>query len=320
MKVQTSIRGRFNQQQEVNTLLKEHVDKLFMSAKDRRWHYESRLKELESFAVKVETGRVKDPSRLEDFLACTLVVPKPSEVQAAAELVGTHFKINEKRPDDVAITKKSAHAFPFDDLRIYCYRENDGTRPPDRTDNVIFEIQIKTFLQHAWGIATHDLSYKTDEVRWGKDRLVAHLKASIEYAELAIHETEMLSQSGMLALSHAPTNAIIDIIQVLKAHWPRNELPANLRSLAQTVNEILSILEMNAADLEVMLSSRSLKTGGLPLNLSPYATILETIIVENETKFLKALKKARVKIVVTPEMSLPAGFPLPSVASKIVVI
>nr|WP_298095489.1 hypothetical protein [uncultured Shinella sp.] len=320
MKVQTSIREKFSQQIEVNSLLKAHIDKLFLGVKSHRWHYESRLKQLESFAVKVETGRVSDPSRLEDFLACTLVVPNVAEMQSAVELVQNNFQIKERRPADVSITKKKADTFPFDDLRLYCWRHNDGTRPPDRSDEIVFEVQIKTFLQHAWGIATHDLSYKTDDVRWGKDRLVAHLKASIEYAELAIHETALLSKSEMLALAHGPTIGVAEVIQVLKAHWSRTDLPENLRSLAQTVYDVISMLKMSPDELGKLLDEKSKTAGAIPLNLSPYSVIVELLIHSRKEDFLKNLKRARFRLLLTPEMNLPEDFPPDFLSERVVVI
>jgi hypothetical protein len=38
------------------------------------WFFTWRLKELESFALKIETGRVSNPVALEDFFACTIVL------------------------------------------------------------------------------------------------------------------------------------------------------------------------------------------------------------------------------------------------------
>ena len=53
---------------------------------------------------------------------------------------------------------------------------------------MIFEVQIKTILQHAWSIATHDLIYKTDTVSWPKERIAFQVKAMLEHAEIAIAE------------------------------------------------------------------------------------------------------------------------------------
>ena len=74
MKISKSLRDIYSSQSEQHKQLQERVDCIMNALKDRRWHYESRVKDLESFALKVETGRYDDPNHVEDFFACTLVV------------------------------------------------------------------------------------------------------------------------------------------------------------------------------------------------------------------------------------------------------
>jgi ppGpp synthetase/RelA/SpoT-type nucleotidyltranferase len=321
MKIQTSIRKIFEDQYQTNARLRMVVDQVMAGLRKPRWHYESRLKEIESFAIKLETGRVEAPEALEDFLACMIVVSNSTEIEQAVSLVSNHFEIKERRPSSPTETRKSADAFPFDDLRLYCSRAKEDFTPPDVTDNVIFEIQIKTFLQHAWAIATHDLSYKTDEVSWGKDRIVAHLKASIEYAEVSIQEARSLAKSPVLALQNARTNALIQTIGILKKHWETDLLPSNLRSLAQTIVQVVDLLEINADELDKLLSDYRSKTGSLPQNLSPYGGVIMALISEFSDPLDKALRKSgRVKLLLTPEIDLPPGFPSEKAAKRTVVI
>ncbi|MER9871838.1 hypothetical protein [Mesorhizobium sp. M0195] len=235
MKIQASVRKIFDDQFEINSLLISHVDSAMRGLKESRWHYESRLKELESFAVKLESGRVTNPRALEDFLACTLVVPTTADVKRAIASVQKQFNIRYRRPKKELETNKAADSFPFDDVRLYCVRYNDGSLPPEPIDNIVFEVQVKTFLQHAWGIATHDFNYKTDVVTWGKDRVVAHLKAALEHVELSLQEANNLASSSVVALVSPKIRSIADVIAVLKKHWKRPDLPDNLRGLAETI-------------------------------------------------------------------------------------
>ncbi len=41
-------------------------------------------------------------------------------------------------------------------------------------------------MQHAWGLATHDLIYKADEINWPKERIAFQIKAMLEQAEVTI--------------------------------------------------------------------------------------------------------------------------------------
>ena len=62
---------------ELYTLLSEQVrELLWKMIEERGWFFLSRLKRLESFALKVETGRVPDPRNLEDFLPAPLSCPQ----------------------------------------------------------------------------------------------------------------------------------------------------------------------------------------------------------------------------------------------------
>jgi ppGpp synthetase/RelA/SpoT-type nucleotidyltranferase len=310
MKVQASIRAIYEQQSPIAEALRARVDGTLQTSKPRRWHFESRIKELKSFALKIETGRVKNPDALEDFLACTIVVPNSASIDEAVRWIGEHFEIKYRRPPDASKTSKSADSFPFDDLRLYCVRGNDGTRPPEPIDNVVFEVQVKTFLQHAWGIATHDLSYKTEDVRWGKDRIASHLKAAVEFAELSIQQAETLSHSPGLQLEHKPTVATADIISLCRTMWRHDELPENLRGLAETVRTILWDAGLTVNHLRTALETAKASSGGLPANLSPYGVILQSLLRSNETQ-IDAMLRSRLKraqILLTPEVELPSTF------------
>ena len=85
MKVSGSIRCIYDDQKATNERLKKMVDRRILGFKDSRWHYESRVKELVSFALKIETGRFEEPATLEDFFACVVVVANASELKQAGE-------------------------------------------------------------------------------------------------------------------------------------------------------------------------------------------------------------------------------------------
>ena len=322
MKVQASIRALYDQQKPVAEALQVQVLGTLESAKPRRWHFESRIKELKSFAIKVETGRVKNPETLEDFLACTVVVPNSASINEAVRWIEERFAIKYRRPPYSSETSKNAESFPFDDLRLYCARGNDGTRPPQAIDNVIFEVQVKTFLQHAWGIATHDLSYKTEDVRWGKDRIVSHLKAAVEFAELSIEQAESLSRSPILQLEHKPTTTTAKIIEICKSLWHQDELPENLRGLAETVRAILKDAGLTIEDLHKALVTAKASSGSLPINLSPYGVILQSLLrcYEPEIDAMLRDKTKKSQILVTPEIELPSTFSPSAYANRVVIV
>lgn len=119
MKISKSLRDIHSSQREQYEQLQGRVDRIINALKYRRWHYESRVKDLESFALKVETGRYDNPDQVEDFFACTLVVENLDSMSKAETLVRRKFKFHERRPKKNNFTSKPSDSFRFDDTRIY---------------------------------------------------------------------------------------------------------------------------------------------------------------------------------------------------------
>jgi ppGpp synthetase/RelA/SpoT-type nucleotidyltranferase len=308
MKIPNSIRSLYSTQIESNERLLALVNKRFNSSKKKHWHYESRLKSEESFAVKIESGRFDNPGGVEDFFACTLVVSNGLEIDEAIKLVNDNFTIHESRPEDPNWTYKSPEAFPFDDLRIYAKWKDDPSQRPTNLTDIVFEIQIKTFLQHAWTIATHDLIYKADDVDWSKQRIAFQIKAMLEHAELSIQEAGKISESTLIAKNNNKFQSLNQTLEIIKMFWDDDRLPANKIGLAQNVHTILNGLKIDVEKLKSILESEGLKDRGAKIqNLSPYGVIVQSLIYCELAAFKKLLKKLpRNRIIITPEIKFPS--------------
>ena len=309
MKIPASIRQIHEDQKAANDRLKNIVDERMAGLKKARWHYESRVKELSSFALKIETGRVQMPAALEDFFACTLVVANATEIVEAEKLVQEHFIVKERRPKKVDKTHKSSDSFPFDDLRVYVtLREGLAVRPTGLA-NISFEVQLKTFLQHAWSIATHDLLYKSDEVNWSKERIAYQIKAMLEHAEISIQEAEGLAACPALAKEDPTTTAIKEGIKLLKAQWVGDQLPSDVRRLSRNITTLLEALRMKIGRLEQILNEGQAQRGSHPSNLSPYGTIVQYLFEVEKEKMISFLKddSMKMKILIAAEIELPVG-------------
>ena len=310
MKVPLSIRRSYDEQREGNARLKEFVDERLKRLKRDRWHYESRLKELESFALKVESGRFPTPEALEDFFACTLVVANGKEIQDAEQLIRDHFTVHERRPPNDKNTPKDPYAFPFDDLRLYVRRRADPALPPREFTGILFEIQVKTFLQHAWSIATHDLIYKTDEANWSKERIAFQIKAMLEHAEVSIYEAEQLAQSQALAKTNRTTKKLQRIIALLRALWNEQDLPKDVRRLAENIQALMTAVKIEAPQLRAILEKQQQQgKGPLTRNLSPYGVVVQSLLSECPDQFRVLLSAAGVrrKEVIPAEIEWPVA-------------
>lgn len=310
MKIPASVRRDWEDQSELNALVQEKADPLLGGALEKRWHYESRLKELESFAQKVETGRI-EPGALEDFFACTIVVPTLDQLADAEQRVRDLLRFGSRRPRRDGHVPFKPEALAFDHVRLYMrLRQPDGL-PGGPLYDVVFEVQIKTFFQHAWSIATHDLTYKSDKPHWGLERLGALSKAAIESTEISLSQAERLAESGVmhLARSDSRTSSLRSVIDTLLNEFERGALPTALKRVGDSVLETFEACDLDPKTLGVVLATgRSARNGSHPTNLSPYYTVLQYIIEQHWSSLENALRKSRGRdFAFIPELTLPAG-------------
>jgi ppGpp synthetase/RelA/SpoT-type nucleotidyltranferase len=307
MKISASIRTLYEDQQESRERLKTLVDALLKPRLLEKWHYESRVKTAESFTLKVESGRVQDLSSLEDFFAATIVVRNGLEIIEAETIVSELFSAHQRKPPLDAETHKAPEQFPFDDLRRYVRWKDDPALPPTGLEGVLFEVQIKTFLQHAWSIATHDLIYKSDDANWGKMRIAYQIKAMLEHAELSIQEAARLSECDALAKSDAKTTSIKTFIALMTDLWAKEDLPANVRGLAENVMRLAQLIHIDAPDLRALLNEEQLQgRGPLTRNLTPYGIVLQTLFIHRKDVVCTALsKRQRMRVLIPKELNIP---------------
>lgn len=309
MKICRSIRTLYDDQKEKNGRLKIEVDKKLNNLIPQHWHYVSRIKELESYALKIETGRFNAPESLEDFFACSIVVRNSIEISEAIQKINEKFLIISRRPNSFDFTHKKPEAFPFDDLRLYCKLKENLALPSSDVYSIIFEVQIKTFLQHAWSIATHDLIYKTDQVHWGKERIAYQIKAMLEHAETSINQANQLATAETLAKENIDLKEIKGLIQLFKEEWEPTDLPSDIRRLAENTRTFLSKIGIDRLRLQQILRhQKSLSNGQHPKNLSPYITIVQYCMFMEQDKtstFLMNQSENKFKVLIPEEMELP---------------
>lgn len=279
MKISKSVRDLFNEIEPTYQKLKVQVDKVVEGRKHRRWHYESRVKEEQSFALKLETGRVKCPRQPEDFFGATLVVEKKARIDEAEKFVTDLFPLAYKRPKDSKRTHLEPFSFDFDDLRLYVKYKDDPALPATGLDGIVFEVQIRTFLQHAWGIATHDFIYKSDEVQWSTSRIAFQVKAMLENAELSIGEADKLTSAAMLDRMDWKSSDLKRTIADIRGRWEKDQLPKDLRRLGQNILELSEAIGLAMEELwRIVDEATAAGEGAKTINLSPYGAIITAVL------------------------------------------
>ena len=309
MKIAKSIRAAYSRSKpDYQRLSDEVCATLQPKVEGESWFFIHRLKEQESFALKIETGRVDDPNRMEDFFACTIVVPTVLQIAKAEEILEEWYEVAARRPPKDEVTHKRASDFVFDDLRLYLKQKPSETGRNSDLDGIVFEVQIKTILQYAWGIASHDLIYKTDNVSWPKERIAFQVKAMLEHAEIAIAEAGRLAESPAISKTDLDTSSTLAIIVVLRGFFPADRLPRDIKRLAESIRNVLKTCDVQLSRLNAILSAERTRFGLLPANISPYAFLVQALAHSTEIDFKAKITSGRnknTKILVHDDMDLP---------------
>lgn len=305
MKISSSISTLYNENVDLYKLLEKEVDKKMSSLIKKTWHYDGRVKEIESFAQKIETCRFDKNEILHDLFACRIVVDNITEIANIRAIIDKNFIIVKALPNSSSITHKKPEEFPFDDLRLYCKWTDNIKRPDeDIIKDLVFEIQIKTYLQHAWSISTHSMIYKGNEVDWRLNRVAFQIKAILEHAELSIGNAEVLSKTELLPKENYEFSKLNKIHKIMMKYWEQESLPKDLTRLVQNIRKILTDCEIDIGEYSVLLNKSINSDKKISIkNLSPYYATLQLLNDYEEDKLIKFIEKNK-KLIYAEELEL----------------
>jgi hypothetical protein len=247
------------------------------------------------------------------------VVRNSTEIADAVALVNKDCDINYRRPKNTQRTKNKPPSFEFDDLRLYAKMKMPSGVPDAPEFERIFEVQVRTFLLHAWSIATHDLTYKTDDVSWSRARIAFQVRAMLEHAELSIRAADELAKTDLLDKEDYFTGELREMIAFVKTHWAPDQLPSDLRRLAQNINSVLAALDISRLRFQDLIVEEA-SGPGLPLDENAYQTTLRLLIAKEEAKLRDYVAtKRNQRIVLYEDLELPDWIKPPA-AKNVVLI
>ncbi len=322
MKVENSIRVKHQKLWDKYSALKAEVGELLIeSCEKQEWFFEHRLKSQESYASKLSTGRYSD-AEIDDFYACTIVVPNLRYVTDAVELVSACYDMFDKKPGETV--KSRPTDFSFNSIRMLC-RLKKGVIEK-YLDSCVFEVQVKTLLEHACSKATHDFSYKGGTVSWSRERLAAQIKAVLDNADLSILEMESLSSSSFLDQKNESYEKMKSIVLFIRAEWEdssENIIPYDLKRLAEVTANILSASNLDINSLkDAVKKETDVGRGKHSKNQSIYSIFLQSLINQEQKKVMKYLKgkkqKYKQQILIPPEIELPEGTDVKTLKNAVV--
>lgn len=187
MFVSTELRQRYDVAlPHIEAVAREVRATLLTFCEEKGFAFLSRIKGLDLLAEKIECGRYSSWWDLDDLFACTVIIPTLNHEHDVEEFCKSVFLLHSARRR--GSPEKAFDVFRFDATRLYC-----RLRSPMGEDTLgvekyrmLFEIQVKSAFDHAWSTATHDLTYKSDQIDWRRLRLAAQIKAIVEQLDVAI--------------------------------------------------------------------------------------------------------------------------------------
>jgi putative GTP pyrophosphokinase len=148
--------------EQLEPVVLERINNALSRQDGRLYHITHRIKTADSIRGKLERKPDEYPDlySIRDILGVRIICYFSDEVDEAAKLVSEVFRIDwSKSKDKRELIKPDA--FGYLSLHYICsLPENLGY--PEQLSSLLFEVQMRTMLQHTWAEIEHDLGYKTE--------------------------------------------------------------------------------------------------------------------------------------------------------------
>lgn len=252
----------------------------------RGYAFTSRIKTIESLAEKIETGRFKKWSDLDDLFACTVIIPTLLHEKEVIEFCKNTFNIigTVKRGQN----KKAPDTFRFDSTRLYAQLKKNDDLDQDNSLSIYkirFEIQIKSAFEHAWAVSTHDLVYKNSEIDWRRLRLAAQIKATVEQLDtliLAFQETSIFIEDNDYSEIKIKRQLANEINKLLENKIPDELRPKDMSRFCDNLYRLIvnAGKEKNIKQImkQIVREVQSIPTNQIPLSISLFQYFLAILI------------------------------------------
>lgn len=222
---------------------------------------QARPKSLSAFAEKMfrkrAQGRYTDAvNRITDLCGGRVIVPTVAEIKAISRFIEAHFEIDWDNTVDVSQRFKPAEfgyravhyvikfkrgVFPTEDIDVQIPEEVYGLRA---------EVQVKTILEHAWGVFSHDRAYKgVFKIPQKWEREMARLAAVLEGVDDSFARIqdglEKYAASYGAYMTEAQMRGEIERLKLVSKYDPNNvELASRIGKLAIALGDWQGVIDV----------------------------------------------------------------------------
>lgn len=319
MIVAPALQQRYNAELPLVKEVEKRVDAtLIQFCKVRGLAFSGRIKTIQSIAEKIEGGRYESWSAIDDWYACTIVIPTVSNEQDVLSfLQSTFHEVTLKKRGD---SKRDPNHFRFDNTRFYgriispsgaIQDDNYGVATGGRAENIsqiTFEVQIRTAFEHAWQVATHPLTYKADRIDWRRQRIAAQMRAMVEQLDLLVAGFDDL-EPHVTPSPDERTAAKVAVLKQFQSLHQRGKIPDEVTPkdwgrFADNVLALLSSATRIAGDKPTALLNQvecwilSRESDNFPLSISLFQIVVG--VASTDPNF--QIKKAAYHLAISSEL------------------
>jgi len=225
--VPNAVRQRYQELEPLLERLAQRVRETVLGYCERaNFAYAGRVKSVESVAEKLESGRVRAWSELDDLFACAVVVPDLTCEPEVVDFLRSAFGEQKSRTCLRGSRQKQPDVFRFDLTRfVGRLRPPPGSSEED-VHRISFEVQVRSAYEHAWCVSIHSRLYKGTK-DWKRARLAAGLKATVEQADLALLAFDELAASVKRS-ADPRIDAEAAVVKRLQAWTEEGRIPAEM--------------------------------------------------------------------------------------------
>lgn len=149
----------------------KHVLHETLGVADIRFHsIEARAKSLESFSKKAAKPSEVDPSKpkyrdplteINDLTGVRVITFLPRTVEQVCVIVEREFTVSEKTDKSAELIDEGKLGYQSIHFLVQMHPNRTRLAEYQRYKGLMFEIQVRTLLQHAWAEMEHDIQYKS---------------------------------------------------------------------------------------------------------------------------------------------------------------
>jgi ppGpp synthetase/RelA/SpoT-type nucleotidyltranferase len=241
-----------------------------------------RVKDREGVLQKLQTGRFPSFRTLEDLAGVKVVVLRRLDIPPAIAAIRAAFQVVREK-DRVT----EPNRFLYREPHLIVLPPQDYLDRNADLAGLLTEIQVTTALQHALDQITHGFDYKPSTLGWGKRRLVAQLRASLELLDNLLDDMEQ--SAGIIHEEAAIPDQLKQEQEVLAAFtavFADAELQPDRRRLSEIGAAYAACAGISPRDIPALLARHADLRGAR--SLTPLDMLLGALLRERGANLVGA--------------------------------